>query len=95
MTAEVQIVLGNAKNALTIPAAALGTAEAAGRYTVRIVATDGTTSERKIKVGLNNKVTAEVKAGLEEGERVVTGEALTQTSTMNSRSPGGPPPMGF
>ena len=93
MTAEVRIVLGQASNVLIIPSAALGAADAEGRYAVRVVGVNGAVSERKVAIGLNNKVMAEVKSGLEEGERVVTGEAAAQSST--TRGPGGPPPMGL
>lgn len=94
MTAQVNIVLGNVKGALTIPSAALGAAEPDGRYKVRVVGKDGTLSDRNVAVGLNNKVNAEVLSGLEEGERVVTGEVSTQATMTSSDGPGGPP-MGF
>lgn len=95
MTAEVHIVLGRVKDALTIPSAALGTADTSGHYAVRVVDKDGSFSERKVEIGLNNKVTAQVKSGLKEGDRVVTGELATQTSTTTADGPGGPPSMGF
>ncbi|WP_371071547.1 MULTISPECIES: efflux RND transporter periplasmic adaptor subunit [unclassified Sinorhizobium] len=94
MTAEVHIILGQAKDVLTLPSAALGAKDADGRYTVRVVGSDGKVAERKVEIGLNNKVTAQVRSGLDEGERVVTGEAAAQTMT-SSGGPGGPPPMGL
>lgn len=95
MTAEVHIILGEAKEVLTLPSAALGAKDADGRYMVRVVGSDGKLSERKVEIGLNNKVTAQVLSGLDEGERVVTGEAAAQTTTTSSGGPGGPPPMGL
>lgn len=95
MTAEVHIVLGQAKNVLAVPSAALGAVDADGRYTIRVVGADGALSERKVEIGLNNKVMAEVRSGLEEGERIVTGEVAAQTSATGSQSPAGPPPMGL
>lgn len=95
MTAQVRIILGQAKNVLTIPAAAFGTLGADGRYTVGVLEADGTTVARKVEIGLNDKIIAEVRSGLTEGERVVTGQAPAQTSTAGSRGPGGPPPMGL
>jgi membrane fusion protein, macrolide-specific efflux system len=93
MTAEVHIILGEEKNALTIPSAAL-TKGADGSYTVRVIGDDGDITTRKVEVGLNNKVMAEIKSGLTKNERVVTGEA-TASSTSSNTSQGGPPPMGF
>lgn len=95
MTAEVHIVLGEARGVLTVPASALGAADSDGSYTVRVVDADGRVSDRKAKIGLNDKVTAEVRSGLAENERVVTGEASTAASTVSSGGPGGPPPMGL
>lgn len=89
MTAEVHIILGQAKNVLTLPATAL---ERDGQgQAVRVVGADGTMSRRRVEVGLNDKVTAEVRSGVSEGERVVTGE---MTAGATASPMGGPPPMG-
>jgi len=94
MTAEVRIVLGEAKNALSIPATALGERDAAGNYEVKVQASDGRVATRNVKIGLNNNVVAQVLDGLREGESVVLAEA-SATATPSSRrmGPGGPPPM--
>lgn len=95
MTAQVHMVLGSATDVLVVPAAALGASDADGRYAVRVVGEDGQVSERRIGIGLNDKVTAEVRDGLAEGDIVVTGVAAAQTSG-SSMGPGGPGgPMGF
>lgn len=95
MTAQVHMVLGSATDVLVVPAAALGASDAEGRYAVRVVGADGQVSERRIGIGLNDKVTAEVRDGLAEGDIVVTGVAAAQTSG-SSMGPGGPGgPMGF
>ena len=95
MTAEVHIVLGRAEGVLTVPATAL---ERAGKgWRVRVLKPDGTVERRRVEVGLNDKVTAEIRSGLEEGEKVVTGEAMpgaTAGAQQQQRRPGGPPPMG-
>lgn len=75
MTAQVGIVLGEARHALTLPVVALGARAADGTYSVRVVRDDGTVQTRKIEAGVRNAVRVEVKAGLKEGERVVTGDA--------------------
>jgi macrolide-specific efflux system membrane fusion protein len=89
MTAEVHIVLGEAKNVLTIPSAAL-TKVPGGGYSVQVVGADENISIRKVEVGFNNKISAEIRSGLKAGERVVTGEA---SMTKPSSAGGGPPPM--
>ncbi|VWC18773.1 macrolide transporter subunit MacA [Burkholderia lata] len=75
MTAQVSIVLGNARNALSIPAAALGEKRKDGTYAVRVLRADGSTETRNVRIGINNNVRVEVLAGLKDGERVVIGEA--------------------
>lgn len=95
MTAQVHMVLGSATDVLVVPAAALGARDADGRYAVRVLGAGGQISERRIEIGLNDKVTAEVRDGLAEGDVVVTGVAAAQTSS-GSMGPGGPGgPMGF
>ncbi|MFG1378325.1 efflux RND transporter periplasmic adaptor subunit [Xanthobacter autotrophicus] len=89
MTAEVHIVLGEAKGVLTVPATALER-DGAGD-SVRVMGPDGTLERRRVVVGLNDKITAEIRSGLKDGERVVTGEKLQGAATA-SRMPG--PPMG-
>lgn len=77
MTAQVHIVLGRAAGVLTVPAAALGQRDADGRYGVRVLGADGRIERRKVRIGLNDKVTAEVAEGLSEGDVVVTGQAAS------------------
>lgn len=95
MTAQVHMVLGSATDVLVVPAAALGEKDADGRYAVRVVGADGQVQERRVGIGLNDKVTAEVRDGLAEGEVVVTGVAAARSSGgfMGPGGPGGP--MGF
>ncbi|WP_423317937.1 efflux RND transporter periplasmic adaptor subunit [Paracoccus sp. KR1-242] len=95
MTAQVSIILGEARDTLTIPSAALGTPSQDGRYPVRVLASDGKVETREIGIGLNDKVVAQVVAGLDEGEQVVTGEAMQASATTgNTGGMMGPPPMG-
>ncbi|AOK56861.1 hemolysin secretion protein D [Burkholderia stagnalis] len=75
MTAQVNILLGSARNALSIPAAALGAKDKDGRYAVRVLRADGTLDTRAVRTGINTNVKVEVLAGLKEGERVVIGDA--------------------
>ncbi|SAI65764.1 HlyD family secretion protein [Bordetella ansorpii] len=74
MTAQVFIVLGEAKGALVAPSAALGKTHPDGTRTVRVLDADGRAVERQVRVGLNNNVDAQILEGLKEGDKVVTGE---------------------
>lgn len=83
MTAEVEIVTDEVRGVLKIPAAALR----GGRdnYSVSVVDAAGAVGLRPVEIGLNNKVAAEVRSGLGEGERVVIGQA-------DGRAPAALPP---
>ncbi|AHI67442.1 efflux RND transporter periplasmic adaptor subunit [Burkholderia thailandensis] len=75
MTAQVNILLDTARNALNIPVAALGAKDKDGAYAVRVVGADGKVSTRKVRTGINNNVKVEVRSGLADGERVIIGDA--------------------
>jgi macrolide-specific efflux system membrane fusion protein len=75
MTAQVFVVLNEAKQVLTIPTAALGEQAAGGAYTVQVVDAQGWPQPRRITVGINNNVDAQVIDGLKAGEQVVVGDA--------------------
>ncbi|WP_193173732.1 efflux RND transporter periplasmic adaptor subunit [Nisaea nitritireducens] len=85
MTAEVHIVLKQARDVLTIPAAALGSKTGDGSYRVRILGADGKVDNRTIKTGLNDKVTVEVTSGLAEGEKVIVGQSGGASSGSGGR----------
>jgi macrolide-specific efflux system membrane fusion protein len=72
MTAQVSIVLAAAENALLVPSASV---QRAGRGAVLRVydPRTGTVTPRPVRVGLDNKVMAQIVDGLSEGELVVTG----------------------
>jgi macrolide-specific efflux system membrane fusion protein len=92
MTAQVRIVLGSATGVLVVPAAALGPGSGGGTHAVQVVGPGGEIVSRPVTVGLNNKVMAEIRSGLREGEHVVTGRRSSEGQT---RMMGPPPPMGF
>lgn len=94
MTAQVTIVLAERKNALLIPSAALGVKGKDGSHSVQVVDASGKIATRKVKVGLNNNVSAEVLSGVKQGEKVVVGEAsAASASSSNGGGMGGPPPF--
>ena len=74
MTTQVNIVLSEAKDVLVIPSAALGDRGKDGLYAVRVEIAPDAVEERRVKIGLNNNVQAEVLDGLREGQKVVIGE---------------------
>lgn len=79
MTASITITIDSATNVLTVPSAALrGTA---GNYSVLIMNATGEPTAQAVQVGLVTNTTAEVKSGLTEGQRVVTGVNTAQTGT--------------
>lgn len=75
MTAQVGVLLGTAREALSIPAAALGAKAPDGRYAVRVLGADDKVVTRQVSIGLNNNVKVEVREGLKAGELVVIGDA--------------------
>ncbi|MGL6430671.1 efflux RND transporter periplasmic adaptor subunit [Aeromonas caviae] len=86
MTAQVYLVVARLKDALVIPAIALQGDQ------VRVVDDGGRISLRRVKVGLNNKVDAQILSGLSTGERVI----VSEVSAGQSDAAGGmPPPMGM
>ncbi|WP_324022379.1 efflux RND transporter periplasmic adaptor subunit [Aeromonas caviae] len=86
MTAQVYLVVARLKDALVIPAIALQGDQ------VRVVDDGGRISLRQVKVGLNNKVDAQILSGLSTGERVI----VSEVSAGQSDATGGmPPPMGM
>jgi len=91
MTAQATIVLSTAKNVLTLPSAALGARGADGRHTVRVLE-GGRVVDKRVRVGLDNRVKAQVLEGLRAGELVVTSEAVAGAATPAGPR-GGPPPL--
>ena len=92
MTAQVSIELGRAEDVLTVPAAAIKK-DSEGQYVEVFDRTTGTTARRTVEVGLNDKVKAEIRSGLSEGDAVVTGTAVAARSSSSSSGRMGPPPM--
>jgi macrolide-specific efflux system membrane fusion protein len=92
MTAQVNIVLNKVDKALIIPASALGKRDRkTNSYTVSVLETQGELKkvvQRQVKIGLNNRVQAQVLEGLKEGDDVVVGEA-SGASGSGGRRPGG------
>ncbi len=91
MTTQVNIVLSEAKDALVVPSTALGSKDAQGRYTVRVLDQQGHAQERQVRIGINTNAQVQVVEGLKAGERVVTGTALPGAAESSSERRGPPP----
>ena len=73
MTANVSIVVRQARHVLTIPSAALGAATTDGGFRVKVLNADKTVGVRRVVAGVNDGVRVQVMSGLTIGERVVVG----------------------
>ena len=73
MTAQVFIVLAQAKGVLFVPAAAIGNASEGSVIKVQVLKPEGTLETRTIRIGIKSELSAEVTAGLNEKEQVVIG----------------------
>jgi macrolide-specific efflux system membrane fusion protein len=81
MTAQVTIVLNAVDNVLTVPASLLTAKARDGSYMLQVWDQQAETVEpRKVQIGLNNKITAEVTDGLAEGDLVVNAAATGGTT---------------
>ena len=78
MTAQVFFVIAAKDNVLTVPVAALRRDKPRQHlYKVTVMQPDGSQEQREITVGVSNRVSAEVVSGLQEGDRVIAGSAVT------------------
>lgn len=115
MTAQVYIVINQAKDALLIPSAALQPAGKTGKSknsknlttknttanadsdstatmaNVRVLKADGTVVEQTVKVGINNRVNAEILSGLKKGDEVILSEEGPDSGSKGGGGRGGRP----
>lgn len=99
MTAQVYIIIDQAKNALLIPSAALqpagntkntkGSNEDPNVKTakVRVLKADGQVVEQIVKTGINNRVNVQILSGLNKGDEVI----LSEESPAKPNARGGRP----
>ncbi len=98
MTAEVEVVAAEARNALLVSVQALRQIST-GQYSVFVVKDDGSLEMRSVQVGLKDLVNAEILSGLQEGETISLGTQSsstqsTQSSNSNQFQDMGAPPDG-
>ena len=95
MTAQIYIIVNEAKNTLLVPSTVIQEkrAKEKGKSTtgkfVRVLKDDGTVEERTVEVGIDNRVNAQILSGLKEGEEVIISEESGKKSD-SGRVPGGP-----
>jgi len=77
MSAEVEIIAGEAKNALLVPAQALREL-AAGSYAVFVVQPDGQLKLTPVTIGLRDFANVQILSGLKAGDVVSTGTVETK-----------------
>lgn len=91
MTVQVTVVVGKATGVVTIPSTAIRRGR--GGTVVEVLDDEGKPAMRKVTVGLDNKIVAEITSGLKAGERVVTARAsggpTAAGQTRRPRSPFG------
>ncbi|MDR6631541.1 macrolide-specific efflux system membrane fusion protein [Phyllobacterium sp. 1468] len=97
MSAQVFFVQSAANDVLVVPSSAVSTSEGSRRAgssgegrkaEVTVVTTAGTQETREVEVGVRNRVSAEIKSGLKEGELVVVGQGGESNGAGTGRSSG-------
>lgn len=97
MSAQVFFVQSAANDVLVVPSSAVSNSEGSRRAgssgqghkaEVRVVNTAGTQETREVEVGVRNRVSAEIKSGLKEGELVVVGQGGESNGAGTSRNSG-------
>lgn len=93
MSAQVFFVAEAARGVVTVPVSALRPVEPRkGQYRLTVVDGRNRHSEREVKVGVTNRVSAEIVSGLQAGERVLLQELAAAGG--EARKPGGAGPAG-
>lgn len=87
MTAQVYIILEQAKDAIIIPATAINQMDGQGNATIRVVDEAGNVTQRKVKTGINNNVDVQILDGLKAGEKVIVSEASGSAQNQSTRMP--------
>ncbi|WP_139973724.1 MULTISPECIES: efflux RND transporter periplasmic adaptor subunit [Brucella/Ochrobactrum group] len=81
MSTQVYFILDEAKDVLIVPSSALNykregqNQKGKPQISVNVVSDNGSVIERQVQIGVRNRVQAEVKSGLEEGDKVVVTSA--------------------
>jgi HlyD family secretion protein len=93
MTADIDMVVGSADDALLVPNRAIEADRQANRYFVTRKLPDGTLQRLEVRIGLRDESQTQILEGLSEGDVVVLPELPAQSS--NEDAPfGGSGPFG-
>ncbi len=94
MTAQVSVILNEAKQALCIPLSVLGDKQKDGSHIVKILK-NNIPETRTIHIGINDNVHAQVTEGLNLGDKVILGDS-NSAAAAEKENPArrGPPPRG-
>jgi HlyD family secretion protein len=94
MTADVDIVVAQAEEALLVPNRAITADRTSGRYFVDLVYLDGTTERQEVRVGIRGEGQSQILEGLDEGAQVAL-PVVPEQNADESRGPfGGGGPFG-
>jgi macrolide-specific efflux system membrane fusion protein len=88
MSAQVQFVVAQARDALLLPLSGLGAPDEDGLYSVNVLDAGQHVSARKVKLGLRNSQQAQILSGLAAGDKVVVGpvpDALAAPAALEAR----------
>lgn len=89
MTAQVYVVIDKASNTLMVPSAAIrkggGSDSSPNGTYVRVLKADESVEDRPVKVGIDNRVNAQILSGLKAGEAVIIGENSGRSGQEQSR----------
>jgi HlyD family secretion protein len=88
MTADVDIVVDSAEEALLVPNRAIEADREAGRYYVTRQLPGGTTERMEVRIGLRDQAHTQILEGLEEGDIVVQPQVPEQTPFEQQFGPG-------
>jgi len=84
MTAQVFIILAQAKNVLLIPVSAIGNAASNSAVLIRVLKPNGGVEPRAVKIGIRSEIMAEVTDGLAEKEQIILAEVKTGKKTKSA-----------
>ncbi len=88
MTADVDIVVARAEDALLVPNRAIEADREAGRYYVTRQKADGSVERLEVRIGLRDESQTQIVEGLEEGDKLVLPEVPEQTQSTQRFGPG-------
>ena len=89
MTADVDIVVASAKDALLVPNRAIEADRETGRYYVTRQQAVGSTERLEVRIGLRDGSQTQILEGVEEGDRLVLPEVPGQQPSQQFPGPGG------